>query len=188
MENIEKKQKKVFLLCGVPGSGKSTWARNHLTKNTEWISRDKVRFSIIKDNEEYFSHEEEVFNAFIAYINWALNEDSIDTIYIDATHINTASRRKVLKKIQRNCISELNCVCFVVPLETCIERNSQRDGMAYVPESVIERMYNSYFLPTSNEPFNWIYIVDENGKIKTIMMGGAIPASGKESNGENNSV
>jgi predicted kinase len=79
-------------------------------------------------------------------------------------------------------------VCFVVPLETCIERNSQRDGMAYVPESVIERMYNSYFLPTSNEPFNWIYIVDENGKIKTIMMGGAIPASGKESNGENNSV
>lgn len=57
--------KKIYLLCGIPGSGKSTWAKNHLDDNSIWISRDLIRFSMVSEEEEYFSKEKEVFKEFI---------------------------------------------------------------------------------------------------------------------------
>ena len=49
--------KKLFLLCGVPGSGKSTWAQSQVDKHSGIVcSRDAVRFSIIKDNEDYINY------------------------------------------------------------------------------------------------------------------------------------
>ena len=112
-------QKKVFLLSGIPGSGKSTWARKNLTPTTEWISRDNVRFSIVNEDEEYFSHEDEVFDTFISYINQMLEDPRVDTIFIDATHLNKRSRDKTLNRIRKERIDELNCVCFVTPLSIC---------------------------------------------------------------------
>ena len=59
---------KLYVICGVPGTGKSTFCKNHLTMfgdNVKYVSRDDIRFSIVKENEEYFSHETEVFNKFI---------------------------------------------------------------------------------------------------------------------------
>ena len=86
------KKKRVFLMSGPPASGKSTWIRNHLTPTGEWISRDKIRFSIVKENEEYFSHEDEVFDTFIAYINQMLTNDEIEDIYVDASDLEEARR------------------------------------------------------------------------------------------------
>ena len=48
-------------MVGCPGSGKSTWAKKHLP-DTYYVSRDEVRFSLLQDGEDYFSHEKEVFN------------------------------------------------------------------------------------------------------------------------------
>ena len=63
------KLKKVWLMCGIPGSGKSTWAKKRLMENGGiWISRDEVRFSMVKEDEDYFSKECEVFDKFIANI------------------------------------------------------------------------------------------------------------------------
>ena len=162
------KQKKVFLLAGVPGSGKSTWARNHMTPTTEWISRDNVRFSIVREDEEYFSHEEEVFDTFIAYINQTLENPYKDTIFIDATHLNRKARRKVLNRVKKDNIEELNCVCFLVPLEVCQARNYVRTGRERVPDSVIDNMYKSYTFPTAEENFTHIYVVNENGDMKEV--------------------
>ena len=51
--------KKVWLMCGIPASGKSTWAREHQEMfGGVIVSRDEIRFSIVKDDEEYFSHED----------------------------------------------------------------------------------------------------------------------------------
>ena len=47
---MKMKKKKVYLLSGPPASGKSTWIREHMTPHSEWISRDKVRFSIVKED------------------------------------------------------------------------------------------------------------------------------------------
>lgn len=166
---IKMKQKTVFLLCGVPASGKSTWARNHMTPTTEWISRDNVRFSIVREDEEYFSHEDEVFDTFIAYINQTLENPKVDTIFIDATHISKGARRKVLSRIRKQNIAELNCVWFDVSLDTCLARNHLRTGRERVPETAIENMYKSKTYPSKiEEGFDTIFIVDENGVAKEV--------------------
>lgn len=156
-------KKTVYLLSGPPASGKSTWVRSQLTKGSEWISRDNVRFSIVKEDEEYFSHEDEVFDTFIAYINKALEDPNIHTIYIDATHLNKRARHKVLSRIRKRNISELNCVCFCVPPSVCQERNALREGRARVPAAAIENMFKSYTYPEIDEGFAHVYEVDADG-------------------------
>ena len=162
------KQKKVFLLSGPPASGKSTWVRSNMTIGSEWISRDNVRFAILKDDEDYFAHEDEVFETFIAYINQTLENPDIDTVFIDATHLNRKSRNKTLSRVCRKNISELNCVCFTTPLETCIARNHLREGRAKVPQSAIENMFKACSAPTANERFDHVYAVDAQGIIKEV--------------------
>lgn len=156
-------KKTVYLLSGPPASGKSTWVRSQLTKGSEWISRDNVRFSIVKEDEEYFSHEDEVFDTFIAYINQSLEDPDIHTIYIDATHLNKRARHKVLSRIRKRNISELNCVCFCVPPSVCQERNALREGRARVPAAAIENMFKSYTYPEIDEGFAHVYEVDADG-------------------------
>ena len=110
---IRMKLKKVYLLAGVPGSGKSTWIRSRLVPGAEWISRDNVRFAILSDEDDYFAHEDDVFDTFINYINQTLDDENIHTIYIDATHLNKRARDNVLRLIHTNKIEILNSVCLI---------------------------------------------------------------------------
>ena len=162
------KQKKVFLLSGPPGCGKSTWVRTNLTVGSEWISRDNVRFAIIKDDEDYFAHEDEVFDTFINYINQTLENPNIDQIFIDATHLSRRSRRKTISRIRMANVEELNCICFTTPKAVCHARNNLREGRSKVPASAIDNMFNAYSLPTKDEGFTHIYDVNENGIIKEV--------------------
>ena len=162
------KQKKVFLLSGVPGAGKSTWVRANMTVGSEWISRDNVRFAIIKDDEDYFAHEDEVFDTFINYINQTLENPNIDQIFIDATHLSRRSRRKTISRIRMANVEELNCICFTTPKAVCHARNNLREGRSKVPASAIDNMFNTYSLPTKDEGFTHIYNVNENGIIKEV--------------------
>jgi predicted kinase len=63
----------LFLMSGIPGAGKSTFLKNRIKKDTSVvISRDVIRFSIVKPEEDYFSHEDEVLAIFWKQINEAL--------------------------------------------------------------------------------------------------------------------
>ena len=74
------KNKRLFLLCGCPGSGKSTWIRQRInTYGGYHISRDEIRFAILDERGgNYFDYENEVIRTFIARINELLDnmEDS----------------------------------------------------------------------------------------------------------------
>lgn len=161
-------QKKVYILSGPPASGKSTWVRAHLTKGSEWISRDNVRFSIVQKDEEYFSHEDEVFDTFISYINQTLEREDIETVFIDATHLNRRSRNKTLNRVRKQNIGELNCVCFTTPRELCQARNALRSGRERVPSSAIDNMYNAFAYPTAEEGFTHVYTVNAEGITKEV--------------------
>lgn len=152
---------KLFVLMGVPGSGKSTWCKNHITNET-YVSRDEIRFSLISENDEYFSKESIVFNTFIEKINNALNNG--EDVFADATHLNRASRNKIIKQIHAP-VEEINVIWIKTPLEEALRRNSQRMGRAYVPESVIRKMFASMESPEFEEGFSKIYIVQDNQSI-----------------------
>ncbi len=142
------KSKRVWLLSGLPGSGKSTWVKKQLEiKGGFWASRDAVRFSMVAEDEPYFEHETEVFNEWIRQIHEALGNPLIEDIYIDATHLNDRSREKTLSRLPKENIHEIINVVFAIPIETCLERNRQRTGRAVVPDEVIRNMAKSFKAP-----------------------------------------
>ena len=159
--------KKVYLMCGPAGAGKSTWIRNHATPGTSaHISRDRVRFSMVKEDEYYFSREKEVYMEFVRQICRALAYDTkwVDEIYIDATHLTKKSREKLVSELDSFCPDyELIAVIIKPELEQCIEQNAQRSGRELVPETVIRNMYETFQHPL-NDDLNYEMII-ENDKI-----------------------
>lgn len=154
--------KTLYIMCGVPGSGKTWFAKNKLMKKYDYyISRDEVRFSIIKDDEEYFSHETVVFNKFVEKIAAALLWRGDGNVIADATHLNWGSRRKLLNALKA-CypIETLNIIPVVIEakLDDIFERNKLRDGRAQVPEETIRRMYKNISDPVK-DPYKYTAIM-----------------------------
>lgn len=157
--------KRIYLLCGPAGSGKSTWAKKNAHPDTDVIiSRDEIRFSIVKEDEEYFSHENAVFDRFITKIRWCMNAEDYESVFIDATHLTKQSRSKILHKLYLKDV-DIIPVVFRTSLSKCLEWNSGRSGRARVPDDVVTNMYNSFVEPNFNEFFTYskIIYVHENG-------------------------
>lgn len=155
---------KLFLMMGCPGSGKSTYLKtNH--PNAKVISRDVIRFSMVSEDEEYFSRETEVYREFIAQIKEALKFEK--EVYADATHLNEGSRAKTLRSLGTALKNvEVNVIWVRVPVEVAISRNEKRKGTrAYVPKSVIRRMYSQATKPSEEEGFDNIYLIDNSKEI-----------------------
>ena len=160
--------KKVYLMSGLPGSGKSTFIHEYRELTDAVISRDAIRFSIVKEDEDYFAKEDYVFKTFIKEINKALEDENVERIFIDATHLTPKARAKVIKPMNKNNVAELNAIYFDVPINVAIERNNQRTGRAKVPADVIINIAKFYSYPTLLEGFNHIYSIDETGYMNEI--------------------
>ena len=158
MENL--KDRRLWVMVGVPGSGKSTFITTHINFFAERkavISRDDIRFSMLKEGESYFSKEKEVFVEFIRQIKDSLNKN-IDTI-VDATHISSASRGKLLRALGNSLKNvQINAIVIKVPLEIALERNKQREGIKVVPDQAIINMNSQFTEPTLDEGFDNIWI------------------------------
>ena len=146
----------LYILCGPSGSGKSTWARNFMFEtdrlggDIRYVSRDEIRFSMLKEGEDYFSHEKEVFKRFANTLRHTLI-DGFDVI-ADATHLNEFSRRKLTQAIDMYYDNyEIVMVVFNVNADTCVERNKNREGRANVPENIIRNMCGDFRVPTIEE-------------------------------------
>lgn len=158
---------KLYLMMGQPGAGKSTWISKHMDENKVHISRDAIRFSMVAEDEPYFSKEKEVFDEFIRQINEALKNGY--TVFADATHLNKTSRTKVLRRITAKR-QETSVIWIRTDLETSLKQNELRKGTrAYVPQDSIERMYHSIEEPVAAEGVNRIFCV-ENNHIKEIIV------------------
>ena len=147
--------KEVKIMVGIPGSGKSTFAKQEAQFlemdgfHVAIISRDEIRKSFVGDRE-YFSRETEVFDEFIRQINECL-ELGIDYVFVDATHISQQSRAKLLGRLRPDGNTTLTFEVCECGIETCIERNALRTGFAKVPESAIRKMARGYRPPTPAE-------------------------------------
>lgn len=146
----------LFLMMGCPGAGKSTFLKNKIKKDTSVIiSRDTIRFSIVKPNEEYFSHEDEVLKIFWKQINEALASNK--NVFVDQTSLTPKSRKYLLQNVHG--YTHANLIWVNEELETCLERNEMRRGTrAYVPRSVIRRMHSQIIEPSLDEGFYRIYL------------------------------
>lgn len=157
-------KRKLYLMMGCPGSGKSTYLKTNLInfKNPIIISRDNIRFSMVKEDEEYFSRENEVYAEFIRQIKDALDFNA--EVFADATHLNETSRTKTLRALGESLKDvEVNVIWVRVPVEVALNQNENRKGTrSYVPKSVIRRMHSQLTIPTKEEGFDHIYIYEND--------------------------
>ena len=154
------KDKTLFIMVGCPGSGKTHVAKHMLMRGPGWryISRDEIRFSCIADDEEYFSHEDEVFDIFIYKIREALNDADSFNVIADATHLSWPSRRKLLTNLHQEHINFKDI--YIVPVvincspEEAKIRNAMRDSREFVPNNILENMYYHITDPKT-DPFKY---------------------------------
>lgn len=156
------KSKILTIMCGAPGSGKSTWLRSNANNaNSIVISRDQIRFEMVPEDEPYFSKEEDVFKTFIRQIQNAIDDETGPVhIYVDATHMTEAGRRKVLDRLKLDNV-QLEAMVFRCSLDETLRRNALREGRALVPESAVINMYNSYEDPAEDEKYKFDVIYYE---------------------------
>ena len=136
--------KKIIFLRGLPGSGKTTWAKKKVlkSKDEKWlrVNKDDIRNMLsFKYSKAY---EEAVNLVQRSIITAALFKDY--NVIVDNTGFNTEYRDKIEDMINYVVVDEVEFEdkFFDTPLEECIERDSKRDNP--VGEKVIRTMYNKY--------------------------------------------
>lgn len=143
----------LFYLIGLPGAGKSTWAKNNSNNNTIVVSSDELRIQLYNDVNDS-EHSNEVFSN-MYNITRQLLLDNKNVIY-DATGISSKRRTSFLKQIK-----DINCkkiaVYFATHIFDCLDNNSNRDRV--VNEDAINRMYKCLSIPMYHEGWDEIRII-----------------------------
>ena len=156
--------KNLWIMCGASGSGKSYFAKTRLITGEHvcYVSRDEVRYSLITENDKYFSKENQVFAQFTNKIREALDNEKYTDIIADATHLNWNSRRKLLNALGlNNKHDNINIIPVWVTcdMNTILERNDQREGRARVPGEEIIKMIGRMRHPRS-DPYKYTAIME----------------------------
>jgi tRNA uridine 5-carbamoylmethylation protein Kti12 len=162
---------KVFLLIGLPGSGKSTWAKNYVNQNENAIivSQDAFRY-MIKGNNYIFDNKYENFikSATDLVIQEAI-EHNFDLI-VDETHIKKLRRLEVTNLINEIYMQykyfhmDYSRVIDIIYLwfnENNNLENRMKDDRGYTKDKwneIIERMKTAFEPPTEDEHYKIIKI------------------------------
>jgi predicted kinase len=130
---------------GVPGSGKSYWAKAWVAEDVvrrARIERDQLRLMLHNGDWQGRATENTVVLAQHAMIR-ALVQDGVSVVVSDTNlHPGVFNELEALAQ-------ELDATFIVkdfrdVPLDVCLKRNAQRTGKEFIPKHVILDMYNKY--------------------------------------------
>jgi len=131
----------IIMLKGLPASGKTTNAKQFVDTGAKRVSKDDLRNMI--DLGDY-THEKELFILAARDALIIAAHDMGFDIVVDDTNLNPA-HEEALKNIAAYLNTNLETINMDTPMETCIERDKQRDNP--VGEDVIRDMAEKYQNP-----------------------------------------
>ena len=151
---------KVYVLVGVPGSGKSTWA-----KSQDWL-QDCVYISTDELVEEHARQVgktyTEVFNDYMPEAVELMTKQVIEAreqgrdIIWDQTSTSVASRKKKFRLLPN--YEHIAVVFHEPPINELKERLANRPGKI-IPWEVVSNMINNFEMPSTNEGYKEIWYV-----------------------------
>ena len=149
---------KVYMLIGVPGSGKSTWISNQdWAKDIPIVSTDRfIDDHAAKEGKTY----NEVFNDYVKIATKLMDNqveickaNNSDIIW-DQTNTSVKSRKAKLAKLEGY---EKIAVFFATPERSELDvRLSGRPGK-HIPKNVVDSMISNLEEPTEEEGFKEIW-------------------------------
>ena len=129
----------VYILCGMPGAGKSTFCKNHLP-NCKVVSRDIIRFELgytssVDDKSVGTKHQEQQVT---------IRENELIKEYLEAGYdivLDNMNGGKYLKptvEYIKSIVPNAKIIGYniVTPLEKCIERRKDQ-----ISEGVMRNIY-----------------------------------------------
>ena len=132
---------KIIMLKGLPASGKSTWAKEKINENSNYIriNKDDIRESI---TGKWTSKKEKI----VISIRNSLIKTGISlgkNVIIDDTNLNPKHEQSLKTLAQELGVEfEINDSFFMFFVEECVERDIKRDKS--VGYKVIYKMYYDY--------------------------------------------
>lgn len=139
--------KTLIILSAMPGSGKSTWAKNYQSEHphTLIISSDKIRYEITGTLND-FSRQKEVWELFSLRIHeYAKKYDDV-TVILDALNDLNSLREKYVKENPE--FDKYELVVFPRTVDQIRYYNKQRDSESIVPEEQLEILVKKWEEPS----------------------------------------
>ena len=145
---------KLILLVGIPGSGKTTYAKNYIEQNANTIhlSSDTIRKELYGD-ENIQGNPADVFSIMQKRAVEVLN-NGYNVLY-DATNMTRKDRAGIIGVCPK--FAKIECHIIWAPIEVCIERDSKRERT--VGKEVIDKMLKRFQAPYYDEGIDEIVIV-----------------------------
>ena len=144
----------LYVMSGMPGSGKTHYCKEHKNDGIH-VSRDVIRFALLEDGDNYFAHENEVYEIFWEKINKELAAGN--NVYADQTSLTMNARGWLLSHIKVPC--KKVAIMMDTPLQTCLDRNDMRTGKERVPIKTMINMHQNFTKPRVDEGFDEIIVV-----------------------------
>lgn len=144
----------LIILCGIPGSGKSTYAKDYMERNCNAVhlSSDAIRKELYGD-ENIQGNPGAVFSLMQKRAIESLN-NGYDVLY-DATNITRKDRAGIIGVCPK--FAKIECHIIWAPIEECIKRDAERGRT--VGKEVIDRMLKKFQAPFFDEGINDILII-----------------------------
>lgn len=147
----------LIMMCGLPGSGKSTFAENSITVTSGVRQYKPVIHSSDGLRKEIYGNESTQgdANKVFGELHKRIKNDLIagkDVIY-DATCIKKKQRIQFLKELKNISCTPV-CICMATEYSLCLYNNEHRERK--VPVDVIKRMQMNWQPPHYNEGFEQI--------------------------------
>ncbi|MCL2480256.1 MAG: ATP-binding protein [Spirochaetaceae bacterium] len=158
----------MVLVCGLPGSGKSYFARKYFAKSgRKRVNRKEIMrtlYEMITFNDKW---SEDKFDSVDENLVKHLEKKIIEHLFqlgepllIDNMSISTESRGAYVAMANRNK-KTISAIFVNTDLATCLKRNRERDAHEVVPESVISNLIAKIEYPDRKEGFKDVLIIDK---------------------------
>ncbi|MCL2293877.1 MAG: ATP-binding protein [Spirochaetes bacterium] len=158
----------IVLVCGLPGSGKSYFAKKYFAKSgCKRVSRKNIRqylYEMLTFGDKWSDDKFDLVDEnLVKHLERKTAEHFLqlgEKILIDNMSISSASRKDYITLAKQNK-KTISAIFINTDIATCLKRNRERPPEDVVADSVIANLVATVEYPDRREGFKDVLIIDK---------------------------